>query len=323
MGQRHASGIANIEEVSRISIVDISVEALSSAKETLPASDKFEFLLRDDIGPEYSFDVGIIAATAQNRMESCEFAVKHGCRHLLIEKPLGQSLSELEELINFFEGTNCKASVNLNMRVYPDSIKLKNDLNTMSQMRGVKNVTINTGTVGIGANGIHYLDYLVFLSGADSAEIMYGEIDKVTIPSARGPQFKDFGGRVFIKFYRAGELLLNAFISIGSKSTVFGGWDIVGAHGRITINESTGKRIDYMRKEDSEMPIQRYNADYQKPVEIPFDSPYLGDLTNIWVRGIIKGEETLPSLKTAVLSHRLMFDWLSFSTDFKRTFPIT
>lgn len=323
MGQRHAQGIGEVENVSKIVLVDISHQALASAKELLPKSEKYDFSLIGEVGEDLRFDIGIIASTANNRKESCELAVKLGCKHLLIEKPLGQSLQEYYDLVNFFDSADCKAYANLNMRVYPHSVKLKNDLKTMGQFEGIKNITMNTGSVGIGANGIHYLDFLVFLSDSDSAKIISAEIDENSIPSARGKEFQDFGGRVYIKYFKNEELVLNAFISIGSKSTVFGGWDIVGAHGRITINESTGKRMDYLRKADSCMPIQRYNADYLPPVEENFDSPFLGDLTKFWINGIQAGIETLPSLKEVKLSHTLMFDWLAKSKNHSKLFPIT
>jgi predicted dehydrogenase len=323
MGQRHATGIVDIEEISKIKIIDISRQALNTAMEVLPESKKFEFHLVEEVEEDLRYHVGIIASTARNRKESCELALKLGCKHLLIEKPLGQSQQEFDDLLRYFDGTDCLAYANLNMRVYPDSVKLKNDLQTMGQFEGVKNITINTGTVGIGANGIHYLDFLIFLSDADSASIIYAEIDEKTIPSARGNEFQDFGGRIFIEYYKNEKLVLNAFISISSESTVFGGWDIIGSNGRITINESTGKRIDYLRKADSTMPIQRYNADYLPPSEMNFDSPFLGDLTKIWVNGILSGVETLPTLKKASLSHKLMFDWLAKSKNFSNSFPIT
>ncbi len=323
MGQRHASGIVDVKEISKITIVDISRQAIDTAKETLPESKKCEFLLLEEVQSDSRFNVGIIASTARNRKESCELAVKLGCKHLLIEKPLCQSQQEFDDLLSYFDEIDCKAYANLNMRLYPDYVKLKKDLQTMGQFEGVKNITINTGTVGIGANGIHYLDFLVFLSDADSASIVFAEIDDKNIPSARGKEFQDFGGRVFIKYYKNEKLVLNAFISIGSESTAFGGWDIVGCHGRITINESTGKRLDYLRKVDSSMPIQRYNADYLPPCEVVFDSPFLGDLTKKWVNGIVSGIETLPTLKKATLSHTLMFDWLAQSKSYSNLFPIT
>jgi predicted dehydrogenase len=326
MGMRHAVGIAPIKAITQITLADISENAISSAKDQLRNNTdviKFSFISFEEINSLEGFDYGIISATASNRIGLCEKAIRSGCKTILVEKPLGQSLAEVNELIEYFAKTEIKAFVNLNMRVYPDSAKLKHDLNTLQQFKGKKSITINTGTVGIGANGIHYLDYLFFLTDADTAKIVAADIDPVTIPSARGPQFKDFGGWCMIDLSRNGEELAKAYVSIDPESTVFGGWDIIGPHGRITINESNGKRIDYLRKENSEMPIQRYNADYMQPEESVFDSPMLGDLTRLWINGMINGEYLLPSLEEVLPSHKLMFEWLQHSKEFQDVFPIT
>lgn len=326
MGMRHAIGIAPVSQINNITMADISIYAIQNAKDQLKDNsnrNKFSYILFDEINLVNDFDCGIIAATAENRIELCQKAVNAGCKYVLVEKPLGQSLGEVNELIAYFSKIGVKAYVNLNMRVYPDSIKLKNDLKLFPQFKGKKSISINTGTVGIGANGIHYLDYLFFLTEADNAEIIAAEIDDITIPSARGIQFKDFGGWCLIRFSKENNEVAKAFISINTESTVFGGWDIVGPNGRITINECSGKRIDYLRDPDSQMPIQRYNADYEQPVESIYYSPMLGDLTRLWIEGLMKNEDLLPSLDEALSSHKLMFEWLQYSKDFQNVFPIT
>lgn len=326
MGMRHALGTATVSHVQEVALADISVIAIDNAKEqikNIPDAYKFSFHLLEDIDDLTGFDIGIVSATASDRIGLCQKIVQSGCKYILIEKPLGQSIAEVNELIAFFRKRDIMAFVNLNMRVYPDSLKLKSDLESLPQFQGKKRITINTGTVGIGANGIHYLDYLFFLTNADSAKLLSAEIDTTTIPSARGPQFKDFGGWCVISLSKENVEVAKAFISVNPESTVFGGWDIIGPHGRITINESSCKRVDYLRKADSLMPIQRYNADYGQPVETIFNSPMLGDLTHLWIEGLAKGEILLPSLDEALSSHKLMFEWLEYSKEFEGVFPIT
>jgi predicted dehydrogenase len=326
MGIRHALGIASASQVQEVALADISIAAINNAKEqvnNITEAGKFSYHLLEDFNDLKGFDIGIVAATASDRIGLCQKVVQAGCKYILVEKPLGQSMSEVYELIAFFRKSDTMAFVNLNMRVYPDSLKLKNDLENFPQFQGKKSITINTGTVGIGANGIHYLDYLFFLTNADSAKLLSADIDTTTIPSARGPQFKDFGGWCVISLSKENNEVAKVYISVNPESTVFGGWDIVGPHGRITINECANKRLDYLRKPESNMPIQRYNADYVQPIETIFDSPRLGDLTRLWIEGLVKGEMLLPSLEESLPSHELMFAWLSKSKEFKDTFPIT
>ena len=324
MGVRHALGVKSLNEVSFVVMADIHEGALESAK-TAVNDSRFSYvlinILTETVQP--GFDVCIIAATAGNRSQVLALAEQLQCKHIMVEKPLGQSMQQVIELNNYVKGHKLDCVVNLNMRLYDSFIRLKNDLQRMSQFEGEKTVTINTGTLGIGANGIHYLDLLFFILDADKAELVAGEIDDSIIPSGRGPQFGDFGGWAVIKFYKNKKIQGKALISMASNSTVFGSWEIVGPHGRIYFNEVEGRRIDTIRKEDSQMPVNRYFADYLPAIENKIESPFLGDLTAKWIQGIINGENLLPAIDASLKVHELLFDWLSKSATHKEIYPIT
>ena len=326
MGIRHAIGAASVLNVEKIAIFDISESALDNAKKQLINLDdysKFTFYTLEYLDSCIGYDVAIIATTAQGRISICEKVVRTGCENILIEKPLGQNINEVLELVDFFKTTKSKAFVNLNMRLYPDFIKLKHDLQHFPQFKGEINITLNTGTIGIGANGIHYLDYLIFLLNADEVKLITCQIDEKNIPSARGAQFNDYGGWCVLEFFVNSKKVGTSFLSMSSASTVFGGFDIVGTHGRITINESSGQRIDYMRDNNSTMPINRYHADYLDPVSSKIYSPALSELTKKWIQGLLKGEAVLPKLEESLLAHKVMFEWLSHSKMKVDNFPIT
>jgi predicted dehydrogenase len=327
MGIRHAIGASLVSNVENIILVDISENALENSKNQLLNQEgfqKFSFINLNDLESfESNYDVGIIATTAQDRLLICEKVVNAGCKNILIEKPLGQNISEVSRLANFFKSTNSKSYVNLNMRLYPDYIKLKHDLNNTPQFFGEKIITLNTGTLGIGANGIHYLDYLIFLLDAEDVKIIACNIDNEYIPSARGSQFKDFGGWCLLEFFSKNIKVGTAFISMSANSTVFGGFDIVSSHGRITINESNGIRMDYLRDGNSIMPMNRYHADYLEPISSKFSSPSLSDLTSNWINSLSNGNPILPNLEESLLAHKVMFEWLSKSYINGNNFPIT
>ncbi len=327
MGLRHATGIAGINQVSGITLIDISDKSLDNARNQLFQTadfSKFNFMSGENfIQDSGKFDIAILASTAQNRIKDIELLQKNGVKHFLIEKPLGQSYQETLELYKYIKANKIDAVVNLNMRLYDCFIGLKNDFNQIAQLKGEKTITINTGTIGIGANGIHYLDLLFFVLGADSAELIAGEIDDSVIYSPRGESFNDFGGWCKINFYATGRYLGKAIISISSQSSVFGVWEILAPNGRITMDEIAQKRIDILRKPDSQLPVYRYAGDYLSPVESKIPSPFLGDLTRKWLEKLMNGENLLPSIETSMGAHKLMFDWLQKSKKFKDKFPIT
>lgn len=326
MGMRHAIGAAKNNNIDEILLLDITQSALDNGKDQLDKDNlysKFKFDLFDNItNIEFNAELAIIASPAKNRQEICSLLINKGVKHILVEKPLGQKLSEVEEMVSHFKGTDVNAYVNLNMRLYPSFIKLKEDLQTKPQLAGYKIITINTGSIGIGANGIHYLDMLFFLFDADEFKIVAGEIEEETLESGRGPEYGDFGGWCTIKFFTQGNEVGRAHVSITAKSSVFGGWDIVAPFGHILISEINQERITTLRKEDSNMPIQRYAADYMKSEKSEFVSPFLGDLTSVWIDSIENGNSVLPSINESLKVHQLMFNWLELS-DHHTVFPIT
>lgn len=327
MGIRHAQGAASVEIVQKITVVDIKQMALDNAMSYFqqnPNFRKLEFVLLESLKQDGErFDVGIMASTANNRVALYKRLVDLGCKHIMVEKPLGQSyqaVTEFNEVVAQYDANCC---VNLNMRLYDSFLQLRQDLNTLPQLQGDKMITVNTGTIGIGANGIHYLDLLYFLLDADAAKIVAAQIDRNVIVSGRGPDFCDFGGWSVIKFYKAEKLVGTGILSLSSTSTVFGSWDIVAPHGRIYLNEVEQKRIDTFRKADSTMPINRYFADYLAPVEKELVSPFLGDLTAKWLNGLLQGRNLLPTIEASLKVHKLMFDWLNYSKTYHEHFPIT
>ncbi len=326
MGIRHATGALESGCVNKIYLLDVTSSSLENAISQLGSltnSEKINAMLISEFRP-VNVNVVIIAATASNRLETCKLALECNPSSILIEKPLGQSYQEVSELVDYFDQFEANVSVNLNTRLYTFIQHLKSDIFSWPQLEGPVNISFNGGSLGIGANGIHYIDLMYFLYGADSAELVYAEIEPSMLPSGRGIEFGDFGGMAVIKFYDSMQSYLGrATISLSSTSTVFGGWEIIGSHGRIRINELEGSRVDILRSEDSTMPVNRYAADYLPPNHIEIESPMLSEITKLWLQNLSNNINSLPSLKETLKVHKLMFDWLDHSKSHKSSFPIT
>ncbi len=326
MGIRHAIGALESGCVDRIFLLDISKASIENAitqLNQLANYDKIRAILIENFKP-CNVDIVIIAATASNRLETCKLALECNPSTILIEKPLGQSYEEVTELVDYLDKFDTDVSVNLNTRLYPFIQNLKSDIFTLPQFKGPINISYNGGSLGVGANGIHYLDLFYFLYDADSAELVYAEIEPNILPSGRGEEFGDFGGIAVIKFYDSMQSYLGrATISLSSTSTAFGGWEIIGSHGRIRINELEGSRVDILRSKDSSKPVFKYAADYLPPNHIEIESPMLSNVTKIWLQNLSNKINTLPSLKETLKVHKLMFDWLDQCKIYKGNFPIT
>lgn len=325
MGVRHATGVLK-SKAEHICIADISQASLDTAKQQLLTKDNqhrltFSLFAEREIS---HYDTVIFATTAKNRIGLFRDVLIHTPQYALFEKPLGQNFEEVQELVNEVGASKVTGFVNLNMRMYSFIKELKKNLNELPQFHGTKDINFLGGTLGISANGIHYLDLLLFLFGASKAVLAHGEIEEHIIPSGRGPEFGDYGGWAMIRFFDDKDQFLGkSFISLTANSSVFGGWDIIGKNGRIRINELEGERVDILRNENSQMPLYRYAADYLPPVKSKVESPSLGDLTYEWIESLRNNENVLPRLEESLTSHKLLFDWLSLGSVFDRSFLIT
>lgn len=329
MGIRHAQGALLAKGVNELIVTDINSESLTNAKNILSKEDNsgiIKYMLNDEyFSSAQKPDVVIMAATASNRIESVRKLMALQPKYILLEKPLGQSQKEVMDLINVFKSqTQTVACVNLNMRMYPSFIKLKQDITSLPQFNGIAEVTINTGTIGIGANGIHYIDLMKYLFDADKIEMEAGSINEEIIPSGRGPQFCDFGGWCVMNYLKEGKKKARVIFNLASESTVFGTMNFTFPHARVIIDEFEQKRYNKYRKQDSEMPVQRYAADYQAQEIEEFISPELKLLTENWLNSISERTEiALPKIEESFGSHQAMFEWLKKSKTHKEIFPIT
>lgn len=328
MGIRHAQGIENIPEISDIYLIDISENSLINSSEILSNLEnfkKFKFLLSSNFADlNEQFDVAIIASTAGDRLDTLSQVIHKKVKHVLLEKPLGQSLEEVQKIQKFLESyPSVQSYVNFSMRLTPSLIQLKKDLQSVPQLTGNKTISVNTGAIGIGANGVHLLDMCFFLFDADKAKIVASEVENDIIPSGRGSQFNDFGGWCVIKFYKQDEYLGKLLLSISATSTSFGPIEIISSNGRIYYDEVRETRIDSLRNESSELPVYRYHGDYLPDVKKDFESLPLSQLTHFWLQKLIKGERVLPEVKESLIIHELLFDWLSKSKTHSKLFPIT
>ena len=328
MGVRHAQGIDTMTEVSEICLTDISENSLIDAAKAIANSkkpEKFNFMMADDfVKLDETYDVAIIASTAGDRLKTLSNVIQKKVKHVLLEKPLGQSLEEVKKITDYLDQySNVQSYVNFSMRLTPSLIQLKKDLQTLPQMIGPKTISVNTGAIGIGANGVHLLDMCFFLFDADQATIVASEIEEIVIPSGRGSQFNDFGGWSVIKFYQNDEYQGKLLLSISATSTSLGPIEIIGTHGRIHYDEVRETRIDSFRNENSELPVYRYHGDYLPDSKKEFASLTLSELTHFWLNNLINGKRVLPTVKDSIAIHEVLFDWLSKSKTHSKLYPIT
>ena len=325
MGVRHALGAIKADSVRTLKVIDKSQAALDSARVQLQSSGakkdiKFDTVL--DLDEQY--DVIILSTTAETRNRLVNDLLRCPPRFLLIEKPIGQSVNEAEKLCAMLSrNPNTITSVNLNTRLQECVKRLKCDLLSLDQFRGPKHINVTAGAIGIGSNGVHLIDKCFYLLDADSAVVKTAEIYDDVILSGRGEKFIDFGGWADVRFTRNGDFVGKLSIQIIPTSSYGWNFEVVGANGYMSLDTISGKYTKNLRRADSQLPVYRYAADYDKLEIETFQPENLDLLTTKWLNGLSNGEDLLPNLEYGMKVHGVMFDWLSYMPKDKIKYPIT
>lgn len=115
MGQTHAQGYRNIEEVKVVAVCDIRKEKGMSIAELLEAT---YFSQAEELFSQVSFDVLDICLPTYLHKEYALLAMKQG-KHVFCEKPIALSLADAKEMIECSKECNVYFSVGHVVRFFP------------------------------------------------------------------------------------------------------------------------------------------------------------------------------------------------------------
>jgi predicted dehydrogenase len=313
MGLRHLSGLREV--TGEIHVVDQKPEAETDVRRVAAEfgldAQVYFYTALEQIPDSMNLDAAILGATAKARLESVRQVVARKITYLLIEKPLEQSRERCDEILRLVRDSGLRAKCNLYRRCLPF-------YSTLKEEGGPFQITVNCGASGLGCNGIHWIDFAIYLTGSKTAEMLFGEVEEAEIASGRGPSFRDYGGRALLAFEDGSRL----FLSSSAMSSAPASLTIVQAARHYLIDQDGDAAIVFKRPASSTMPNYRYGADYEREEIRGIESIQLGDLTRDWIRWIEgRGQCCLPDLEEAALGHKLLFDLLE--TTGKTIFPFT
>jgi predicted dehydrogenase len=176
-------------------------------------------------------------------------------------------------------------------------------------------IAVSGGAYGLACNGVHELDLACFLAGAPG-RIAFAELDAAPIGSGRGPAFRDYGGRVLVRFDDGSSLYLDSAVESSAPVLV----SIVRRDELVVSDGTAGAR--YERDPTSTEPAFRYGLGYERREGAPFDRVDLPAVTAAWLASLQGGPDSgLPTLAEALPAHELLFDILE--TTGETDFPIT
>jgi predicted dehydrogenase len=300
MGLRHLHGLDGVAE--RIDVVDPRAEARAAA---LTGCSKSVVVVHDSveaIAIDMHYDAGIIASTAAGRVETFHAVLALGVPAILLEKPLDQSRERARWLIKSAQSSGAKVWVNHYRRTLTGFRPL--------QGNGPFLITVSSGAMGLGVNGIHWIDFAFHLTAAKSGELLFGEIDILPIASGRGSQFCDYGGRGIFSFSDGSRLILSC-VAASSAPTMI---SIVAKNEHWIVDQQTDRAWRHIREADVDHPVYLYGKDYLSETMEGLESVNLPSLTAQWARAVREGSEPpQPRAADVRKSYELLFDLLETS----------
>ena len=218
LGSRHLQALASLPILDEIEVVDPRPEALALGQRRLEELSDRQPGIRlrwlsslDDATREGALCV--VATQAKPRCQIVQYVARQlGYSAFLLEKVVGQSVQEIEELAGFARGRGVSAWVNCKTRAYPIHQRAKARLDPREPIL----LSATGGNHGLANNGIHAADLFAFYDETERIALAGSSIDAILHPSKRGADVFDLSGALcgqtakgsrFVLTYAAGHLL--------------------------------------------------------------------------------------------------------------------
>jgi hypothetical protein len=294
MGRKHLKALIKVGCL--VEACDPNIDAFDIAKsELIQAGLDYKKFVRVE-KPCGRYDFAIFSETASSRLNNFKYFLDNAFAHkILLEKPLSANPSEFEVFIELAEekGVEDRIQVNLVRRLW-DHITI---INEYCKNEDDFVMTINGGAIGLGCNGIHYLDNFILFSDNEMPVVKWVKLSKNLVKSGRGKQFYDYGGNFVIETSKG---TLMASITANSSSNIL--MTLKGKHFMIIVDYNNFSWKILRRKDNVDLPLYRYGAEYENIKNGKFELPTADFLTEQWTKGAVE----LPSLKKSLLSHKII-----------------
>jgi predicted dehydrogenase len=306
MGQRHLMGALGL--VQEISLV----EPVSEAREACCKLADNRVVIYDSLAAIVDgvrFDLIILSATAADRLAQFEWACSR-TRKILVEKPLEQSRARCRDIFALADVPGLEVWINH----YRRSLR---GYDTLRAAGGPYMITVSSGAMGLGCNGIHWIDFALHLTGQSTGKLLFGEIDPEEIRSGRGTQFRDYGGRGLFAFPDGSRFVLSSMAASSAPTTL----SIITPNSHWLIDQTTDRAFVHERPEAVTHPTYLYGKDYATTERSELESFDLSAFTRVFIDSLQKGREPpQPRLLDVAGAYDMLFDLLECSGQHKFDF---
>ena len=159
MGRRHLKGLIKLG--CQVEAYDPNHKMFEIAKSELKKENlNFENLNKVD-KPAVDYDFAIFSETASSRFKNFKlFTNISNSKKILLEKPLSSDPRETKAFLDIAKNKNIEnhIEVNFTRRSWPHIKQISEYCKDEEEFI----MTINGGAIGLGCNGIHYIDNFIF-----------------------------------------------------------------------------------------------------------------------------------------------------------------
>jgi len=294
MGRRHVKGL--VRAGFCVVAVDPNPAVLDVARRELQEAGLDSGKLRMVDRPTGRFGVAVFAETTPDRLANfTRFLDFASAGRIFLEKPLSADPAEYDRFLAIASGHGVAnlTQVNFIRRTWPHVQRLAEMCSQEKRFA----MTLNGGAIGLGCNGIHYLDTFLCLAGDERPAIRWATLSGEMVRSGRGNQFEDFGGDFVLEGPR-GSLLA----SLAAESSAGVVMTVRGEHFMAQVDYRDMQWKIARRKPESTLPFYRHGADYGIVEQGRLEIPAMDAVTEGWALGRIN----LPALEQALVTHRLL-----------------
>ena len=250
-GRAHAGILAHLEGVDLVAIADRNEALRSQLPDHLSPPRVAHFSDLDALlAAKRDLDFLSIATNTPSHTPLALAAVNAGVPHVVVEKPIGCGLDEVDHLLERAREQGTRLSVNLARRWSPDYRAIRDWL-ARSDLGPLRQITMTLGRGGFGMSGIHFLDLAAFFFGDPPARRAWGVLGEDETPALRGDAYRDPTGWSVVEFAGGRRLFIDLSHDLEKSERFF---VLRTAHGRIEIDEraqrwtavtAQGRRLRY------------------------------------------------------------------------------
>ena len=264
MGRQHISN-ARRAGLNVIGVFDQNINSLETAQRDQDVEPKYlfnDFMKLCESGVP---DLAVIATTTPSHCNFGAQLAKHGVKYLMIEKPLGPSIAQCEELIEQCNKYGTQVAVNHMYCFIPTVIKVK-ELLSSQMIGGFTSLTVNGINSGMAMVGSHFINLFNYFSESPPVTVSAWLKDS-DVENPRGKHYLDSGGLAVIHSAAGHRLTMDFPIDQGQGLELLA----CGRQGMFRFDLVRGTIQGIARKTfDQDLPLTRSDLEnFDISIELP------------------------------------------------------